>query len=122
MPERRGFPRIAVSVAAIIKGKDDIVVGLVENISLGGFYTHVQNQISIEVGEEVDVDVYLNESDQCHSVLKLPARAVWVNERGIAVQFRPMTSTERTWLTTIINLAEGSTPDDDSFLQFQLSF
>jgi hypothetical protein len=51
MSEWSGFPRVSASVAAIIKGKDDIVVGLVENISLGGFYMHLQNQMTIEAGE-----------------------------------------------------------------------
>jgi hypothetical protein len=122
-PERRGFPRIAVSVAAIIKGKDDIVVGLVENISLGGFYMHAQNRIFIEAGEAVTVDIYLNDSDQIHSILKLRARTVWVNEKGIGVQFGPMTPSDQTWLKAVMNFlaAEDSAAEDGPFLQFQLS-
>ena len=112
-----------MSVAAIIKGKDDIVVGLVENISLGGFYMHVQNRISIQAGEAVVVDIYLNDSDQIHSILKLHARTAWVNEKGIGVQFGPTTSSDQTWLKAVMNFlaAEDDTAEDGPFLQFQLS-
>jgi hypothetical protein len=122
MPERRGSSRVAVSVAAVIKGKDDIVVGLVENISMGGFYMHPQHKIALQAGEAVAIDIYLNESGQSHAILKLHAHTVWVNERGIGVQFGSMTSADQTWLQAIINVAEGSSSDDEALLEFQLSF
>lgn len=119
-PERRAHNRVAVSVAAIIKGKEDIAVGLVENISMGGFYVRLKTQMSIDQGEEVTVDIYLNESDQTRSVLKLGAKIVWLSEKGMGVQFLPMAPAEQNRLMTIIELAEGTFPNNDSYLQFEL--
>jgi hypothetical protein len=58
-----------VSVAAIVKGKDDIVVGGLASIGVGGFYVRLQRCISTTAGEMVTVNIYLNESGQSNKSL-----------------------------------------------------
>jgi hypothetical protein len=122
-PERRRFTRVAVSVAAIIKGKDDIAVGRIENVSLNGLYMCLRNEIFIEKEELVTVDIYLNDSDSCYSILTLHGRAVRVEETGVGVQFRPMTISDQTTLKGIISLVSGGesmVADDALGLQLSL--
>jgi hypothetical protein len=122
-PERRRFTRVALSIAAIIKGKDDIAVGRIENMSLNGLYVHLRNEIFIEPEELVIVDIYLTDSDNCYSILKLHGRAVRVTETGVGVQFRPMTIADQTRLEGIISLMssdEGMIEDDLLGLQLSL--
>lgn len=121
-PERRRFTRVALSVAAIIKGKDDIAVGRIENLSLNGLYMGLRNQIYIQAEELVTVDIYLNDSDRCYSILSLHGRAIRVDDGGVAVQFRPMTVTDQSRLEGIISLMAGeeATAEDD-IAELQLS-
>jgi hypothetical protein len=122
-PERRRFTRVALSVAAIIKGKDDIAVGRIENLSVNGLYMGLRNQIYIEAEELVTVDIYLNDSERCYSILSLRGRAVRVDEKGVAIQFRPMALADQHRLTGIISLMsgeDGCMDDDMVELQFSL--
>lgn len=113
---------MALSIAAIIKGKDDIAVGRVENMSLNGLYVRLRNQIFIDPEELVTVDIYLNDSDSCYSILTLHGRAVRVTETGVGVQFRPMAVADQIRLKGLITLMSGDegTPNDD-VLELQLS-
>jgi hypothetical protein len=121
-PERRRFTRVALSVAAIIKGKDDIAVGRIENMSFNGLYMCLRNEIFIERDELVIVDIYLNDSDSCYSVLTLHGRAVRVDETGVGVQFRPMTVSDQCRLQGIISLmTEDEDTVEDDFLELRLS-
>jgi hypothetical protein len=120
--ERRRFTRVALSIAAIIKGKDDIAVGRVENMSLSGLYMRLRNEIFIDPDELVTVDVYLNDSDSSYCILTLHGRAVRVTKKGVGVQFRPMAIRDQTRLKGLISLMSGDegTPEDD-VLELQLS-
>lgn len=122
-PERRKFTRVALSVAAIIKGKDDIAVGRIENMSLNGLYMRLRNEIFIESEELVIVDIYLNDSDNCYSILTVHGRAVRVSDKGVGVQFRPMTVPDQTRLKGLISLMSGdeaAAEDDQLGLQLSL--
>lgn len=121
-PERRRFTRVALSVAAIIKGKDDIAVGRIVDLSLNGLYMRLRNEIFIEPEELVIVDIYLNDSDNCYSILTVHGRAVRVNEMGVGVQFRPMALTDHIKLKGIISLMSGNEGMvEDEVLEGQLS-
>lgn len=114
---------MALSIAAIIKGKDDIAVGRIENISLSGLYMRLRNQIFMEPEELVIVDIYLNDSDNCYSILTLHGRAARITETGVGVQFRPMTLSDQARLRGIIALMsddEAITQDDVLGLQLSL--
>lgn len=113
---------MALSIAAIIKGKDDIAVGRVENMSLNGLYVRLRNQIFIDPEELVTVDIYLNDSDSCYSILTLHGRAVRVTETGVGVQFRPMAVADQIRLKGLISLMAGDEGAfDDDVLELQLS-
>lgn len=121
-PERRRFTRVALSIAAIIKGKDDIAVGRVENMSLSGLYVRLRNQALISPEELVIVDIYLNDSDNCYSILTLHGRAARVTETGVGVQFRPMVVADQIRLKGLISLMPGDEGAfDDGVLELQLS-
>ena len=121
-PERRKFTRVALSVAAIIKGRDDIAVGRIENISLNGLFICLRNEIFIEPEELVTVDIYLNDSDHSYSILTVHGRAVRVDETGLGVQFRPMMLSDQAKLKGIIALMSGDeVMIEDDVLGLQLS-
>ena len=121
-PERRKFTRVALSIAAIIKGKDDIAVGRIENISLSGLYMRLRNEIFMDPEELVIVDIYLNDSDNCYSILTLHGRAARITETGVGVQFRPMTLGDQARLKGIIALMSGDeVMAQDDVLALQLS-
>ncbi len=114
---------MALSIAAIIKGKDDIAVGRVENLSLSGLYVRLRNQIFISPEELVIVDIYLNDSDSCYSILTLHGRAVRVTETGVGVQFRPMALSDQNRLKGLISLvSEDEGVADEDAMSLQLSF
>lgn len=113
---------MALSVAAIIKGRDDIAVGRIENLSLNGLYMGLRNQIYIEADELVAVDIYLNDAERCYSILSLHGRALRVDERGVAVQFRPMALSDQQRLEGIISLMSGEDSNvEDDITELQLS-
>lgn len=117
MPERRGFTRVALSVAATLKARDDIAVGLVENISLNGLCMQLQNEIILEADELVTADLYLNESDQCQSILRLHGRVARMDEKGVGAQFRQMSLTNHTRLIKIISFVGDTYRMDAACLQ-----
>lgn len=104
--ERRGFTRKDLSFAAVVKVKDDVATGRIENISLSGLYVRLENDIFITPGEPVTVAIHLDGPDQSHSILCLHARVVRMDEKGMGLRFRPMTTTNYERLMEIIALME----------------
>lgn len=104
MPERRKFHRLAVSVAAVIKGKDDVARGRVTNITPDGLAVHLDDDFLVVPDEPVTVTIYLDGSDQSHAVPGLHARMLWIDAKEVVVQFRPMSLTNHTRLMDIISL------------------
>ena len=122
-PERRGFLRVGLSVAAMLKQQDDYAIGRIENISLSGLYILLQNEISLLPDDLVTVDLYLHDPSQCRSVLSLAARVARVDKRGVGLQFRPMSITDHNRLQAISSMVSSGTvsSDDQAFLEYELS-
>lgn len=64
--------------------KDGDYTGIIENISMGGFFLRINNRI--EVGENISVEIVLNENLRNMNILT-NATVVRIEANGIAFKF-----------------------------------
>jgi len=83
----RLFQRSQVNYETTILTKDGNFTGIMENISLGGFFLRITNRI--DVGEKIAVEISLqNESRNVNIMTN--ATVVRIEENGIAFKFDEM--------------------------------
>jgi hypothetical protein len=103
MPERRGFPRADSSFVAVIKGISDVAIGRIHEIGLDGVYIRLQTDIMIINDEFVTVSIYAEGSEENDSSFQVQGRVVWIDEKEVGIQFRPMTVVNQDRLLEIIS-------------------
>jgi hypothetical protein len=83
----RLFQRSQVNYETTIITKDGNFTGIMENISLGGFFLRINN--SVEVGEKIAVEISL-QNDLRNVNIITNATVVRIEENGIAFKFDEM--------------------------------
>jgi c-di-GMP-binding flagellar brake protein YcgR len=83
----RLFQRSQVNYETTIMTKDGNFTGIMENISLGGFFLRITNQI--EVGEKIAVEISLQNNLRNVNIIT-NATVVRIEENGIAFKFDEM--------------------------------
>ncbi len=82
MPERL-YPRFLVHYATTVITRDGSFTGMIENISMGGFYLRTADRL--EVGEMIQADISLNEGKNVNIMTN--ATVVRIDDNGIAFKF-----------------------------------
>ncbi len=83
----RLFQRSQVNYVTTIMTKDGNFTGIMENISLGGFFLRINNQI--EVGDKIAVEISLQNNLRNVNIIT-NATVVRIEENGIAFKFDEM--------------------------------
>ena len=83
----RLFQRSQVNYETTIMTKDGNFTGVIENISMGGFYLRINNRIA--VGEKIAVEISL-QNDLKNANIITNATVVRIEEDGIAFKFEDM--------------------------------
>jgi len=83
----RLFQRSQVNYETTIVTKDGNFTGIMENISLGGFFLRLNNRI--EVGEKIAVEISLQNNLKNVNIIT-NATVVRIEENGIAFKFDEM--------------------------------
>ena len=83
----RLFQRSQVNYETTIMTKDGNFTGIMDNISLGGFFLRINNQI--EVGEKIAVEISLQNNLRNVNIIT-NATVVRIEENGIAFKFDEM--------------------------------
>jgi hypothetical protein len=99
---------------AVIKGQNHVANGAVEDINLDGLYLQLRNKVSFFSGERVTIDLYLRDSNRRYIILKMQARIVQTDEKGVRLHFNPMTISQHRKLEALIDFMsapEGSDKD-----------
>ncbi len=80
----RLFPRFQVNYETTVITKEGSFTGIIENMSMGGFYLRTNSRL--EVGENIQVDISLkNESKNVNIITD--ATVVRIDEHGIAFKY-----------------------------------
>ena len=79
--ERRLYCRIPTNHETTIMTKDGNFTGILENMSMGGFFLRTQNRV--EVGENVEVDIPINNNVN----IVTNVTAIRIENDGIAFRF-----------------------------------
>lgn len=85
--ERRGFKRVHFNAQVFIQDGEDIIKGNAVNLGLGGLYLETDKKIS--ENKIIDTIIIIT-SGGSHLSLKVKARVVWKDERGMALEFKDM--------------------------------
>jgi hypothetical protein len=80
----RLFQRLQANYETTIMTKDGNFTGVMENISLGGFFLRINNRV--EVGEKIAVEISL-QNDKRNLNIITNATVVRIEENGIAFKF-----------------------------------
>ena len=83
----RQFQRSQVNYETTIVTKDGNFTGIMENISLGGFFLRINDRI--EVGEKIAVEISLQNNLRNVNIIT-NATVVRIEENGIAFKFDEM--------------------------------
>jgi Tfp pilus assembly protein PilZ len=82
--QERLYPRLRTNYETTIITKDGIFTGVLENVSLGGFFLRTNKRM--EVGAKIEVDIPLRENSRNINIVG-NVIAVRVEENGIAFKF-----------------------------------
>lgn len=83
----RLFQRLQVNYQTTIMTKDGKFTGIMENISMGGFFLRIDNRI--KVGEKIAVEIVL-QNDAKNMNIITNATVVRIEENGIAFKFEQL--------------------------------
>lgn len=99
---------------AVIKGENHVANGAVEQITIDGLYLQVREPHPFLVGQRITIDLYLRDSNRRYIILKMQARIVQTDEKGVKLHFNPMTLSQHKKLAALIDFTsaeEGSDRD-----------
>jgi Tfp pilus assembly protein PilZ len=83
----RLFQRVQVNFETTVMTKDGNFTGIMENISLGGFFLRINNRI--DIGEKIEVQISLqNDSKNVNIITN--TTVLRIEENGIAFKFEEM--------------------------------
>ncbi len=80
----RQFPRFQVDYETIVMTKDGNFTGIIDNISMGGFYLRTNERLMM--GENIQVDIALKNGRKNVNIIT-NATVVRIEENGIAFRF-----------------------------------
>lgn len=101
----------AFNIEAIIEGDVEAAVGMVDNISIKGFYMTLLTGDPPPLQKRVRIDLYLSGSTRYQKLLRLHARIVRRDGKGVAVQFGPMSLESSRRLRAIVAFMAGEDRD-----------
>jgi hypothetical protein len=99
---------------AFMTGEGGIAHGVVEDLSFEGLYLRTWNQNPFLAEERVRIDLYLRESNRRYILLKVQAKVIDADGRGVGAYFGPMALADHKKLRAIIDFVsvpEGSEKD-----------
>ncbi len=80
----RQFPRFQVDYETTVMTKDGNFTGIIDNISMGGFYLRTNGRLTM--GENIQVDIALKNGHRNVNIIT-NATVVRIEENGIAFKF-----------------------------------
>ncbi len=83
MAERQ-FPRFQVEYETTVMTRDGNFTGIIENISMGGFFLRTSR--NLELGENIQVDISLSNETRNVNIIT-NATVVRIEDNGIAFKF-----------------------------------
>lgn len=112
--EKRNFSRINFNVGSVIKWQDKSFKGEVENLSLQGMLTRINDPIPS--GEEVDIIIYLSGASP-QIPINLQGEVIRSSDEGLALKFVKMNTDSFIHLRNIMahNTGDSSKVMDELF-------